>query len=291
MRTMSVKITNTGTGNNIVKNKLEDLKVLGFVDKILKYRRGYVFRMPEKGSSVVACVSGGLDSIINIAILMEKFGLKVYPFFINRGQTNYVFEKKAIKFFQKYYKEKYPHLYNDCLEISLKTPSEEYKNFLREVKGLKDNSFLRNSVSYPARNPIIALTGMEYAYSLQAKKVYIKNVFATHTADDPVYHSSLTVLRTDNLLMCEVTGDYNWQFTSIPIERELDNYYGKSVLVKWANQYNIPLEKTRSCYKNTEKHCGQCYPACVNRKKAFSEAGIKDLTDYKSECVDGNLSI
>lgn len=277
---MSTKIINTKTSFNIKNNRLEDLKVLDSINNILLFRRGYIFKLPDPGSSVVAGVSGGLDSIINLAILMEELKLKVYPFFINRGQTNYKWEKESVQFFNNYYKKRYPEQYNDCLEIKLNTPANEYKDFLRDTKNLGDNPFLRNTVAYPARNPIIALTGMEYGYSLQSQRKYIKTVFTTHTADDPVLHSSLTVLRTDNLLMCQITDDYNWSFTSIPMEVELQNYYGKSRYVKWGIENEIPLEYTRSCYKDTKNHCGICSSACINRKKAFKDAGVTDLTKY-----------
>ncbi len=126
----------------------------------------------------------------------------------------------------------------------------------------------------------IALTCMEYAYALQSKGLFPKAIFAVHTADDPVFHSTLTAIRITNLLMCQITSDYNWQFISIPLEKELGNYYGKSRLVKWASENNISIEKTRSCYKDTELHCGTCFPACQNRKKAFKNAGVEDKTFY-----------
>lgn len=277
---MKTLIINTKTSQNIKFNKLEDISVLNKINEIFLFRRGYTYRLPLPGSNVVAGVSGGLDSVINLAILMEEFKYKVYPFFINRGQTNYKWEKEAIRFFDNYYKRRYPKLYNNCLEIKLNTPSKEYKSLLRATKDLEDNTFLRRTVAYPARNPIIALTGMEYAYSLQSLKTYVKTIFTTHTADDPVLHSSLTVLRTDNLLMCQITDDYNWNFTSIPIEVELDNYYGKSRYIRWASEHDIPLEYTRSCYLDSQEHCGLCNPACVNRKKAFKEVGVKDPTKY-----------
>lgn len=157
-----------------------------------------------------------------------------------------------------------------------------YKAELRNTKNMIDNSALRKNVAYPARNSIIALTGMEYAYSLQSEGIFPKTVFSVHTADDPVFHSTLTAVRIANLLMCQITSDYNWQFISLPIEKELGNYYGKEILVKWSGENNIPIEKSRSCYKNEPIHCGICSPACLNRKKAFQEAGVIDKTVYKN---------
>ena len=151
---------------------------------------------------------------------------------------------------------------------------------LNSTRALPDNVEMRRNVAYPSRNSTIALTCMEYAYALQSKGVYPKTVFSVHTADDPVLHSSLTAVRVANLLMCQITADYNWQFISLPIEKELGNYFGKARLVKWAYENDIPLEKTRSCYKASKEHCGECFPACKNRKKAFADADIEDSTSY-----------
>ena len=123
---------------------------------------------------------------------------------------------------------------------------------------------------------------MEYAYSLQSKGVFPKTIFSVHTADDPVLHSTLTAVRMTNLLMCQITSDYRWQFISLPIEKNLGNYYGKEIMVKWCDENNIPIEKTRSCYKDDPVHCGKCSPACLNRKAAFKKAGVLDKTIYKT---------
>lgn len=274
------KVINTDTGNRIENNRLEDLLVLDQVDNIFKERRPFVIRMPKKGAAVVACISGGMDTVSNLAILMEEFGLTVYPFFINRGQTNYKWEKQAVNFFNDFFSKRYEDLYNPYIEIELSSPPGAYKGNLRVTKNLKDNSFLRLSTAYPARNPIIALTGMEYAYSLQSKGIFAKTIFSVHTADDPVLHSTLTAVRIANLLMCQITSDFNWQFISLPIERELGNYYGKDVLAEWSAEHGIPLEKSRSCYKDQPLHCGECYPACKNRKQAFAKSNLEDKTKY-----------
>lgn len=274
------KIINTNSAHNIKQKRTEDMLVLKGIEDIFLKRRAFIVRMPKLGDAVVACASGGMDTITNLAILMEEFKLEVYPFFINRNQSNYKWEKKSVDFFNDFFKKKYPGLYHDYLEIELPSPPKAYKTNLRGIKNSNDNFFLRSSVAYPARNPIIALTGMEYAYSLQNKKIFPKTVFAAHMADDPVFHSALTAIRIDNLLMCQITADYNWQFISLPIEKEFGNYYGKEIFVKWAYEHKIPLEKTRSCYEKEEHHCGVCDPACVNRKAAFEKSGVKDKTVY-----------
>ncbi|MGI9554182.1 MAG: 7-cyano-7-deazaguanine synthase, partial [Thermodesulfobacteriota bacterium] len=41
------------------------------------------------------------------------------------------------------------------------------------------------------------------------------------------------------------------------------------------------FESTWTCYVGGELHCGAC-SACNERKRAFTESGIKDPTEYKN---------
>ncbi len=262
------------------KKRQEDPTVLKAIDKTIKKRRLNVVKVPEPESPVVVVHSGGMDSTTNIAILLEEFNLKVYPVFINRNQTNLKYEREAVNYFDDYFSKKYPKLFNKSIEVKLSTPALEYKDLLRGTKSLEDGLESRKRISYPARNPIIILTAAEYAYSLQSKGIFAKTVFISCMKEDPPRHSTLTSMRILNLLICQIMGDYSWQVICLPIEREYNNFYGKDVYLKWAIKHNLPIEKTRSCYKDQEKHCGKCYPACVNRKEAFKKAGIEDKTEY-----------
>lgn len=277
--TMTKILNNTGRIN--IKSKVnEDPEMLDMLDSYFKKKRGYIVKMPKRGGSVVACLSGGQDSVANIAILIEEFGLNVYPFFINREQSNYKYEKKSADFFDRLYQKKYPKLYHKNLEIKVPTPGTEYKDLLREAKRKVDSLHLRHNISYPARNPIIFLTGMEYGYSLQAKDVNINTIFASHVSSDSSYHCSQTWTRLMNLLMCQILNDYSWQFISIPIETSFGNYFDKDIYIKWAYEHNIPLHKARTCVKNFDTECGDC-PTCWDRRRGYKEAGIVDPTPYK----------
>jgi len=273
-------VFHTNTAESMLNRRVEDLEVLRRADETLMAKRGYVVEMPEKGESVVACLSGGLDSVCNLEVLMGEFGLNVYPFFINRKQTNYRWEKKAKDFFEKYFLSKYPDLMHEIIEIDLETPAEIYNDDLRNLKSLTDKFPYRHDVAYPARNPLIFLAGMEYAYSLQAKGINPKTIFGTFMKSDNLYHSSLTTSRLLNLLMCQITGDWEFQFISIPIEREFGNCYDKDVYVKYCIEKGVPLEHSRSCVSADEIQCGKC-PACWDRRHAFIVNGIKDSTPYQ----------
>lgn len=57
------KIINTGTSKINDKRRVEDVFVREQLDNVFKVKRGYVVKMPECGSPVTICVSGGIDSI------------------------------------------------------------------------------------------------------------------------------------------------------------------------------------------------------------------------------------
>jgi len=128
------KILNNQGKIKIEDKANEDINLLKNFNDIFKNKRGYVVKIPFKGESVVACLSGGQDSVANIGILLKEFGLNVYPFFINRGQSNYQYEKEAVDYFNMLYKKKFPDLYHDYLEITVNTPGIEYKDLLIKTK-------------------------------------------------------------------------------------------------------------------------------------------------------------
>jgi len=262
------------------KNKLnEDITVINSINKIFKSKRGYVVKMPPKGSPVVCCMSGGADAVSNTFILMNKFGYEVYPFFINRGQSCYKWEKASVNYYDKLFKKKFPKLYNKTKEISVNTPAKEYKNDLRNVKKKYYEKEHSAHVSYPARNSIIFLTGMEYAISLQNKNKKINTVFIAHVASDTSFHCSLTWQRILNLETCHILNDYSFQYISLPIEIELGNYYDKEVLIGYCEENGLDLSRTRTCIKPSKVHCGTC-PCCWDRRRCYLLARIKDKTKY-----------
>jgi 7-cyano-7-deazaguanine synthase len=55
----------------------------------------------------------------------------------------------------------------------------------------------------------------------------------------------------------------------------------KADIVRMGAGLGVPFERTWSCYKGGEVHCGTC-GTCVERREAFQKAGIADPTAYLS---------
>lgn len=271
---------------NFLKSKeLEDFKVLKQIENILKTKRGYVFRMPAKNKPVILQISGGIDSISMVSLLIEKFGLIVYPLYINRGQERVKNELKSLVYFDKFFKKKYANNYRSVFILNTKIPPWEIRKTIIKfgTQTVTKNSNRRWGIfSYSS---LLASFSAQYAEYLELEKIAkIRTIFCAAVEGDGSYvaHHTLTAMRGVTLNLCTQTNDYSWQFTSPLIEKELKMFQGKEDLIIFGTGCGLPLYKTWSCYKNHQFHCGVC-DSCSGRKLAFRNAKIKDQTFYLSD--------
>ncbi len=54
----------------------------------------------------------------------------------------------------------------------------------------------------------------------------------------------------------------------------------KTLIAAEAGRLGLPIEKTWSCYKGGDIHCGKC-GTCVERREALELAGVEDPTPYE----------
>src|SRR5262245_44231598 len=54
----------------------------------------------------------------------------------------------------------------------------------------------------------------------------------------------------------------------------------KGGIVRRGVELRVPYEMTYSCYQGRQSHCGRC-GTCVERREAFTEAGVPDPTRYE----------
>jgi asparagine synthetase B (glutamine-hydrolysing) len=109
------------------KNRVEDVPLIQEVEKHLRKRRGYVFRMPKPGSSVIVLLSGGLDSTTVCDILMRRYKLHVYPLYLRRGQIRMPIEEKSVDGFSSYFQETFPRLFHMPRKITVFIPPLEFR--------------------------------------------------------------------------------------------------------------------------------------------------------------------
>jgi len=59
-------------------------------------------------------------------------------------------------------------------------------------------------------------------------------------------------------------------------------WMSKGAIVKLGKTLKVPYNLTWSCYRGGEVACGEC-PTCLERVKAFDEAGVKDPIRYAGD--------
>jgi 7-cyano-7-deazaguanine synthase len=58
-------------------------------------------------------------------------------------------------------------------------------------------------------------------------------------------------------------------------------HFTKADIVRLGAELGVPFVETWSCYRGGERQCGTC-GTCVERREAFSDAGVEDPTTYDS---------
>lgn len=211
-------------------------------------------------------VSGGLDSAILLAEMVEKKIPKVYPIFIRCGlhweNTELVYLKK----FTNAIKSK--NLEN---LVILDVPvGDLYKNhWSLTAQNVPDLNTPDEAVFLPGRNVL-----------LTAKALLWCNL-------NKVGSLSLGVLESNPFP--DATDDFFRNITDTVNQSVLGNvklirpYAGMHKTDVLKSGMNYPLEYTFSCIRPiNDLHCGKCNK-CAERIKGFQQASIKDPTVYHKE--------
>jgi len=278
------------------RKNFEDDKVLSQINQIFLKKRGYFFQVPKINDSIVLIISGGLDSIAVWNILLSKYKIHVYPVhFLNPSPRSYKGEEKSIKYYSKLFKKLYPKHFHD-VEI-IKTHSTNITNKPSSSDIVNDSKILLNNLVFNEINndykvavtynatPLYEYFFNAYVYAQKLKSSVAKNlntIITCFVKDDTNLsrNSTLTVLRSINLSLCLILGDFSWQFTAL-FEKGTSFNYDKKSLIKYAQKSNVTLDKSWSCWKDGGKHCGIC-AGCLIRKAAFASAEINDETEYEN---------
>jgi len=231
---------------------------------------------------VVAVISGGPDSIGYAAQWFER-GYRVYPiifYYSQKGVKEVSVAKKL------------------CTKLGFEDPlilDISFMKFIWKKTQLVDESInvereYMPSVVVPIRNAIFLTIATAYAFTIEAQYV----IYGAHLDDNSPLDKH-EILSTRDLWQPRYP-DCSPEF-QLALETALNIGHFRSSrgiqiwsparegLTKAENlrrSYEILEDlifETWSCYLSFEYHCGRC-ESCLNRKKAFKQAGIPDKTKY-----------
>ncbi|MEM0288035.1 MAG: 7-cyano-7-deazaguanine synthase [Nitrososphaerota archaeon] len=225
--------------------------------------------------SVVAVVSGGPDSI-GYAAIWKARGKAIHPISFSYGQKG-VKEVSVMKKLSKRLG------FSEPVTVDISSLASVWRGTqLTDEKVSVEQSY-RPNVVVPLRNGVFLMIAAAYADGIKAEGI----IYGAHLSDaalradvaEPLYPDC-----TPEFTRSLETAINRGRFSSskIWISSPAVEAWSKAELLKRA--YDVmgdAIYETWSCYLSGEVHCGRC-ESCMNRKKAFKDAGIEDKTKYQA---------
>ena len=208
-------------------------------------------------------VSGGLDSAILLAAMVNQKFPKVWPVFV---QCGLYWEKTELEYLKRFINAiKAPNL---AELIILDVPVGDLYKDHWSLTGINvpDVESPDEAVFLPGRNVLLTAKALLWCNLNQVKSLSLA-VLESNPFPDATDSFFLTMEQAINE---SVSGNV----------KLLRPYAGmhKTDVLKIGR--NAPLEHTFSCiYPINEMHCGKCNK-CAERKNGFSQASMKDPTSY-----------
>ena len=198
---------------------------------------------------VVVLVSGGIDSAV-VCKLIEKQGDKVLPLFIDYGQLAAEKEWVACQ-----------NIMKDCdLPIPEKIDVSGYGKMIPSGLTSPDKDIYKDAF-LPGRNLLFLTLAPSYAASKKVNTVAIGLLSEEHHLFPD--QTEEFIVNTNFAINSALGGNF---IILTPLIK-----FSKSDVIKLAEKYNIPLNKTYSCHLGKEKYCGKCV-AC----KEILGSGLKN---------------
>jgi len=121
----------------------------------------------------------------------------------------------------------------------------------------------------PNRNMILLSVATGWAVSQKFDRV----AYAAHSGDHAIYPDCRTEFAD---ILGQAIEMADWQ--KVSLHRPFVDIT-KADIAAIGAKIGVPFEKTWSCYKGLDLHCGKC-GTCVERREAFYLAGVEDPTEY-----------
>jgi 7-cyano-7-deazaguanine synthase len=219
----------------------------------------------------IPILSGGLDSS-GVAAYWKDRGYEIFPVTFEYGQR----AKQEVK---------------RAAQIADSLGAKDHKiidiSFMKDLYGstnvLTDNSkpmpsSFQSNIIVPIRNAVFLTISTAYGFSIGAEVV----AYGAHLSDAPYpdCRPEFTNKLAEALNLGDIDAIKSGQHPAVKMWSPAIQGLSKSEMLKAS--YKLLGEKvfrTWSCYLDGENQCGKC-ESCSNRKSAFRQAGIEDLTDY-----------
>lgn len=209
--------------------------------------------------------SGGLDST-TLLYQLKAEGREIKALSINYGQKH-VKELTAAGNFTKQLGVEHQTIDLSAIRPLLRGSSQTDDNVVVPDGHYAEEVMKKTIVSN--RNMLMLAVAGSWAISSR----YDTIAYAAHAGDHAIYPDCREEFVSPlNLAM------QNADWHSVSIERPFIGTT-KAGIVKIGSKLSVSFERTWSCYKGGDKHCGVC-GTCYERREAFVEAGVEDPTEY-----------
>ena len=214
----------------------------------------------------VVILSGGPDSV-TAAYWARAQGFEVHALTFNYGQRAQVEIERARAMARE--------LGVVHRVIDLSGLAEVYRGVTSLVdEGIEVTGEFTDPIIVPFRNGVFMAVAVAYADSVGASHIF----YGAHAGDEPFYPDCRgEFYQAFQEAARRGTGKplvISAPFSDVP----------KSGIIRAAVELGVPLERTWSCYLAGPLHCGRC-ESCLNRRRAFREAGVPDLTQYMEQQI------
>lgn len=217
----------------------------------------------------VAIVSGGLDSV-TLAHLLAAEGYELHLLAIDYGQRH----RKELAFAVKC-----AHRLGARFDqVDLSSVGRLLGgSALTDAIAVPDGHYAESSMKItvvPNRNAIMLSIAYGVAVARKAEAVAI----GVHAGDHFIYPDCRPAfIGTFEAMQDRAVEGFG--HPNLHIEAPFLNLT-KADIVRVGHQLGVPFAETWSCYKGGDAHCGTC-GTCVERREAFSLAGVDDPTTYE----------
>lgn len=217
----------------------------------------------------ISILSGGMDSAVATALLMEEYEIHAITF--NYGQ-------RSARMEIEYSRRLSEHLGIEHRTLDLQWLGGLGGSVLTAGGEIPSPSDLDDTLEcletarkvwVPGRNLVFTSIGVSFAEAMKASAVIVGwDREEAETFPD----NSEEFLDAFNRLLEVGTLD------GVRVEAPLIGMT-KREIVEAGSDLGLPFELTYSCYAGGRVHCGVC-ESCMRRKRAFELAGVEDPTEY-----------